>query len=665
MPSLTLDISPDSQTVMVRGDITSIRQNRRLLIFLSNLQSTGLDGREIQISATTRALGPFIRLMRGMFEQHGFEVDQTPALTSSISGFLHEQERFVEFSQRAREIWNNNLDNAEFAEFVNSLEQTFPERRLYRLQLLAAYHLAFSQNAANFSVPGAGKTSIVYGAYAYLKSLPFDHPKHVNKLLVIGPLSSFGPWEDEFQECFGRAPLSHRLSGGIHPGDRKRVFYSENSNYTDIELLLTSYQSASNDVEDIQHYLERPNNKVMVVLDEAHKIKNTSGGAWAEAVLELAQSAKARVVLTGTPAPNGYEDLYNLFKFIWPTQDIMQYNLNHLRDMSQAPFDSRISTLIGNISPFFIRIRKSDLGLPVPIEHPTISVPFSARQEQIYRFIEDKYVGYFESRTPNSWVRDTLARARLIRLMQAATNPGLLRAPLDTSIVGEGVDNSIFVDDAEILGEILNYSDSETPAKLAEAVRLTRQILDRDPRNKIVIWCVFVENLFLIQTLLRQEGIDSRLLYGGIPTQSEELDADTETRESIIREFGSEDSRFRVVIANPFAVGESISLHKACRNAIYVERNFNAAAFLQSKDRIHRYGLPSDAEVNYYYLTSQGSVDETVHQRLLQKEATMMRVLESQPIPLLSMNMDVAEGEDASDIAAIIRDYANRRARIQ
>jgi hypothetical protein len=118
-------------------------------------------------------------------------------------------------------------------------------------------------------------------------------------------------------------------------------------------------------------------------------------------------------------------------------------------------------------------------------------------------------------------------------------------------------------------------------------------------------------------------------------------------------------------VANPFAVGESISLHKTCRNAVYVERNFNAAAFLQSKDRIHRYGLPADAKVSYYYLIARDTVDSTVHQRLLQKEANMMRILESREIPLLNLNMD-AEDErgDIDDIAALIKDYGSRRSNI-
>ncbi len=353
------------------------------------------------------------------------------------------------------------------------------------------------------------------------------------------------------------------------------------------------------------------------------------------------------------------------FRFIWPEHDIMKFHLQHLRDMSQNPFDPRIDRLVENVSPFFIRIRKSDLGLPKPIENPPISVPMGPKQEHIYRFIEEKYVGYFESRSSDSWVRDTLMRARLIRLMQAATNPGLLRAPLDTALLGEGAERSstLFIDDAEILSEVHKYSQTEIPAKLAAALKLVKDILDKDINNRVVVWCIFVANLFALRDLLLENGIEARILYGGTPTETDDEEADIETREKIVQQFQSAESAFRVVVANPFAVGESISLHKTCHHAVYLERNFNAAAFLQSKDRIHRYGLPPDAKVNYYYLMAQDTVDETIHDRLLQKEAAMMKILESREIPLLSLNMDSGDAqEDTDDVKAIIRDYIKRRA---
>src|SRR3546814_4817075 len=38
----------------------------------------------------------------------------------------------------------------------------------------------------------------LFRSYAYLKSLPPEDPKSVDRLLIVGPLSSFKAWEDEF-----------------------------------------------------------------------------------------------------------------------------------------------------------------------------------------------------------------------------------------------------------------------------------------------------------------------------------------------------------------------------------------------------------------------------------------------------------------------------------
>ena len=105
------------------------------------------------------------------------------------------------------------------------------------------------------------------------------------------------------------------------------------------------------------------------------------------------------------------------------------------------------------------------------------------------------------------------------------------------------------------------------------------------------------------------------------------------------------------------AVAESISLHKACHNAIYIERSFNAAHFIQSKDRIHRYGLPAGTTTNYYYLVSEDSIDETIDERLAVKENRLIEIMESMPIPLFSNA--IGDGGD-EDVKAVLRDYARR-----
>ena len=113
-----------------------------------------------------------------------------------------------------------------------------------------------------------------------------------------------------------------------------------------------------------------------------------------------------------------------------------------------------------------------------------------------------------------------------------------------------------------------------------------------------------------------------------------------------------------MLIANPFAVSESISLHKTCHNAIYLERSFNAAHFIQSKDRIHRYGLKKDDRINYYYLLSNNNIDITVHQRLRIKEKRMLQIIEKDPIPLF--NVLSTKTSDDDDIRTLISNYVNK-----
>lgn len=91
--------------------------------------------------------------------------------------------------------------------------------------------------------------------------------------------------------------------------------------------------------------------------------------------------------------------------------------------------------------------------------------------------------------------------------------------------------------------------------------------------------------------------------------------------------------------------------------AIYMERSFNAAHFVQSKDRIHRYGLSPETKTNYYYVLSRDSVDETIDVRLSEKERRMTDIMESMPIPLFT---NVSDDLGDEDIKALIRDYVRR-----
>lgn len=658
MSFVELHIDEINRKFLIYGDISQIVTNRRARYYFLDVLHAVIDDTSVAINYIEEDRESVLQEIQHALTEYSIEQKDSEKIKDVLRDYYQEKKNFEIFGQKAKGIWNNDISVTEFQEFKQIIE-TRLSRRLYDKQLLASFHLAFSQNACNFSVPGAGKTSIVYATYSYLNSLPSDHPKYVNRLLVVGPLSSFGPWEDEFYQCFGKKPYSIRLSGGMPKEDRDRHLLSIKPVEETPELTLMSYQSVPNNISGLLYYLQRHGNKVMVVLDEAHRIKNVDGGVWSQAILDIAKYCKSRVVLTGTPLPNGYEDMYNLFEFIWPGKEVIGYSVSQLKDMSKNRFDSRVNQLVENISPYFVRIRKKHLNLPPATNHKPNFVDMGETQQEIYSFIEKKYLSYFIGNEATLSLSSELTKARFVRLMQAATNPNLLKTPLESFFREQGLGDDLNIDDTEIIKKILRFSEYEkAPQKFVVVKELIDKLLAKN--EKVIVWTTFIQNTKELQEYLEGFGIESRLLIGEVPVERDDLPTeDILTREKIIREFHDPNSSFKVIIANPFAVSESISLHKACHHAIYLERTFNATHFIQSKDRIHRVGLDPKTETHYYYLLSRSSIDETIHQRLQEKEQRMLEIIENEEIPLFSENMDY-EIDLNNDIKAIIRDYVRR-----
>jgi len=633
------------EDIVINGDISKIKSNR----LISSYIKKELNGKFINdaIQITYNKLDKDLEKIYKIFEKLNIQPVAENNANVEIMRINDEKEKFVTFSKKAKQIRNNNCDVEDFESFIGVVSKTLIGRQLYPLQLLSAYHLAFSQNACNFSVPGTGKTSVIYGAYAYLNSLSKESKKYVNKIVVIGPLSSFAPWENEYKECFNKKINSKRLTG---IDLKEKEFFLETD--TDIELILISYQGIINCKESMIKYLKR--NRVMVILDEAHKIKNTDNGIIANTVLSLAFYANSRAVLTGTPLPNGYEDLYNLFKFIWPEKEVLGFHSYQLKDMTKQKLDNRIEKLIDNISPYYMRIKKTDLeNMPEPIEIEPVMVKMDTIQRHIYDSLESKTVEEYLKNGKSS-VLKRLRSAKLIRLMQVASNPGLLIKPIREEFIEYNSEYDFDITSMGLVNEITNYANNNIPNKFIETENIVRDIIKKS--QKVIIWCTFVDNIKGLSKYLKDVGIENKVLYGGIPVNNgaDELEG---SRENIISDFHKVDSEFSVIIANPHAVGESISLHKVCHNAIYFERSFNATHFLQSRDRIHRYGLNKNDEIKYYYLITEGSIDEIIHKKLWEKKQRMEEIIEKYPIPLFdNANDDFGDEE----IRMLVKKYVER-----
>lgn len=475
-------------------------------------------------------------------------------------------------------------------------------RKLKPFQVPAVTHMESVSHAANFSVPGSGKTTVALASYANLRNKGV-----VNKLVVIGPRSSFAPWETEFEACLGTSYVIERITG--NPAERKRAW----SRAEGANLVLMNYHTASNDRTRLSELLAV--DSCMLLLDESHHIKNIKEGIWATAVKKAAPLATKRVIMTGTPTPNSILDIWSQFTFLYPTENVLgskeQFMAGVLDDSDRTREQIR-----RKLSPLFWRTKKRDLDLPRP-KVRRLYVRQGEVQQGIYsalsaKLLRDVAKAPSEINSLRKW-----RRARIIRLLQAASNPTLLARyssefklpPLSAT----GLPVNELID---------RYPDFEVPAKITKAVSLVDSLIKAG--QKVVIWTSFVHNIHMLLKLL--EPIKPLPLYGGIPL-SEKEDAEL-NREMIIERFHS-DPRAMVLVANPAACAESISLHKTCHNAIYLDRTFNCAHYLQSKDRIHRVGLKLTDEINYFLLIGRNSIDEVVDDRLNKKERAMLRLLEA------------------------------------
>ena len=105
-----------------------------------------------------------------------------------------------------------------------------------------------------------------------------------------------------------------------------------------------------------------------------------------------------------------------------------------------------------------------------------------------------------------------------------------------------------------------------------------------------------------------------------------------------------------VLVANYASCAEGISLHKACHDAIYIDRSFQADQYLQSVDRICRLGNSDVKNIIILQNKIPGSlknIDLTVNLALQKKIDDMGRFLNDPD--LQQMSLDESRGVDPID----------------
>jgi SNF2 family DNA or RNA helicase len=503
------------------------------------------------------------------------------------------------------------IEPASNAELVAMLALTRFARTLRNFQLRDLGRLLAVSHGANFSVPGAGKTSVALAAYELLRV-----QGSVRRMLVVAPLSAFGAWFEETVDCF-ETPV---------PATR----FLERSSGTEVALI--NYQRLASSYEQLARWIARE--PTHLLLDEAHRMKRGRNGEWGSACLELSHLAVRRDVLTGTPAPQHPTDLIALLDFLWPQQ---ARRILPERALVGQPSQDAMQELSHRIGPLYARTRKAELGLDRPILRIE-TVAMKPLQDEIYAALRARARRAFAV----SSTAAQLAQAGNVAayLLQAAANPGLLARVISGETPAPLAYPSLDLDPGSDLATKINrYGQLEIPRKMEKLLAL---IDDNKRQNrKTLVWSNFVAILrdLADRTLAPYQPA---LVYGGVPSGRE--DAEWVTREKEIRRFRS-DPNCWVLLANPAAMSEGISLHHECHDAVYVDRTFNAGQYLQSIDRIHRLGLAPGTETRITFLVTEHTIDESINLRVSQKAQALSDMLSDPEIVTMALPDDELTGE--------------------
>lgn len=491
-----------------------------------------------------------------------------------------------------------------FNEFKSIVNQNM-DRQLREKQMWDAFFMTFIQKSGNFSVPGSGKTSSVLGMFAYLSAV-----KDLKRIIMIGPKNAFKSWKDEFDVCFGEKKQRHTLDIQNAKNKQSALRYDSGS----ANLILVNYEALASITEELSDLID---DKTILVFDEVHRVKNPNA-IRASYSLDIAKHAHYVVALTGTPIPNGYQDINVLLNLLYPNDynNFFRFSMNILKN----PTEDDIKKINDKIQPFYCRTTKKELNVPEPNEDKIIEVNATREENRLFEIIYNKHrKSSFEL---------------FIRMLQLESDPKMLLNKIDIDeyknileYTNKNFEDIEYVDYSNEIKPLIKQIDITT--KTRTTVDLVKELVSEG--KTVLVWCIFRKSMDNFKSLLDEAGISSEVISGSV---------DALEREDIIERFKSQETK--VLITNPHTLAESVSLHQSCHDAIYFEYSFNLVHLLQSKDRIHRLGLKESDYTQYYFMQNnfvspdgEFSLDKRVYERLMQKEQLMIDAIENHKLEIM------------------------------
>jgi SNF2 family DNA or RNA helicase len=330
-------------------------------------------------------------------------------------------------------------------------------------------------------------------------------------------------------------------------------------------VYVSSYDTFARDVHSENFDSKRLKHFDVVVLDEAHHIKNPDSKR-TQAIKKL--SPKYRWALTGTPIQNSVEDLISLFDFVYP-----KYLTTRIPE-----------EIVKVIKPYFLRRRKAEVLNDLPPKQ---------RQEYWLEMNEKQRKVYLET---EEGIRD--------EVMSILLHKSLNEQQLKTHILSK----------IQKLKQVINFPpESSDSPKIDLLKEQLDEIIQSD--SKVVIFSQYIEEgIKKIEKCI--QNYKTAQIVGNQKTN--------ERRRQIEAFKNSKD--VHILLASIKSGGEGLNLTEASY-VIHFDHWWNPATMWQAEDRVHRRGQVRGVNVYSYWV--KDTIDERIYSILRQKGLLFEKVIDN------------------------------------
>ena len=465
------------------------------------------------------------------------------------------------------------------------------EYKLWAHQIDAVEKSLKSDSYAFFMDPGVGKTATTIRSICERMNML----QRYHKVLIFAPPVVLSNWRREFKVFSEIDPSQVVVVYG--PGKARAKLIEE----TKSKILITNYESLL--MKEVFEALKKWAPDV-IVFDESHRIKNPQASRTKKAI-ELADKAKHKYLLTGTPILNSPMDLFAQFRaldggdtfgknfFIFRAKYFYDKNAGmpkhmHFPDWRLRPGSLDLFNLIihrkGSIA------RKAEcLELP-PLVKKRIEVELSPAQKRAYEEMKEDFITFFEGGASVA----QLAITKALRLQQILS--GFIRIDNgDTQVDAPFEDNPRATALKEILSNILESTE-----------------------EKVIIWAVFKQNYKDIAHVCNELNAKFVELHGEVSGKN---------RDESVNSF-NDDPNVRVLIGHPGSGGIGVNL-VAASYSIFYSRSFSLEFDIQAEARNYRGGSERHSSITRIDLVAADTLDDIILRRLASKQQITEHVLKN------------------------------------